>query len=142
MVPYVRCLNDCPTISLQKDLMVIVSSFLFVWLMLCLDGMQDITFQQHLMATRRSLLAAVEHSDVPFTKMVELAEVNPSQSHTPVFQAVVSFKEYSAIARESSDQGVSFNPFMIEVRVLPDEVNAAAVFEPHSQCMWHWRTPL
>ena len=77
--------------------------------------MQDITFQQHLMATRRSLLAAVEHSDVPFTKLVELADVTPSQSHTPIFQSVVSFKEYSAIARESSDQGVSFNPFMIEV---------------------------
>lgn len=77
--------------------------------------LQDITFQQHLMATRRSLLAAVEHSDVPFTKLVELADVTPSQSHTPIFQSVVSFKEYSAIARESSDQGVSFNPFMIEV---------------------------
>ena len=76
---------------------------------------QDMTFQQFLMATRRSFLAAVEHSDVPFTKMVELANVTPSQSYTPIFQAVVSFKEYSAIARESSDMGVSFNPFMLEV---------------------------
>ncbi len=83
----------------------------------CTVATQDTTFQQHLMATRRSLLAAVEHSDVPFTKMVELADVTPSQSYTPVFQAVVSFKEYSAIARESSEQGVSFNPFMLEVRL-------------------------
>ena len=79
--------------------------------------LQDITFQQHLMATRATLLAAVEHSDVPFTKLVELANVTPSQSHTPVFQAVVSFKEYSSIARESSQMGVSFNPFMLEVGV-------------------------
>ena len=80
--------------------------------------LQDVSFREHLLATRQSLLAAVEHSDIPFTRLVELANVTPSQAHTPVFQAAVTFKEHAAMARETSDQGISFSPFMIEVSYM------------------------
>ena len=65
------------------------------------------TFKDHVKAVRSTLLAAMEHSDIPFPKLVEALDIPQTPSYTPVFQALVSLAdEPLAAATKNAAEGL------------------------------------
>ena len=50
------------------------------------------SFAQHLDATRRSVLGAFEHQDLPFERLVQALELPRDLSHPPLFQVLLSMQ--------------------------------------------------
>ncbi len=70
------------------------------------------SFKDYLKSVRSTLLTAMEHSDIPFPKLVEALEIPQTPAYTPVFQALVSLADEPLTA--SQDVADSFR-----LRVLP-----------------------
>ena len=50
-------------------------------------------FRDFAKAVRSTLLTAMDHSDIPFPKLVEALDIPQTPSYTPVFQALVSLAD-------------------------------------------------
>ncbi|HSF41157.1 MAG TPA: condensation domain-containing protein, partial [Thermoanaerobaculia bacterium] len=72
----------------------------------------DPSFQELLRRVHGSTLAALEHQDLPFERLVE--ELNPGRSlaHTPLFQVAFTFQHASPVPREL--QGLRLRPLPLE----------------------------
>ena len=61
-------------------------------------------FRDFVKDVRSTLLTAMEHSDIPFPKLVEALNIPQNPSYTPVFQALVSLADepLTAAAKETA----------------------------------------
>ncbi len=76
----------------------------------------DKTFTQLLRSVRDTALAAYQHSDIPFDKVVQALRPPRARSHHPIFQVLLAFNERGAGQLEAShftisDLEVSFPQF-------------------------------
>ena len=72
-----------------------------------LTGRQS--FTQLVGQMRQTFLEGLQHSDVPFGKLVEALNVPRSAAYTPVFQAICWLKEEAAIAHTEDFPSISFH---------------------------------
>lgn len=89
----------------------------------CLTG--NPTFKEHVKAVRSTLLAAMEHSDIPFPKLVEALDIPQTPSYTPVFQALVSLAdEPLTAATKDAAEGLRLHALPTMVSTSRDENTA------------------
>ena len=67
------------------------------------------SFKQLVSQMRQTFLEGLQHSDVPFGKLVEALNVPRSAAYTPVFQAICWLKEEAAIAHTEDFPSISFH---------------------------------
>lgn len=67
----------------------------------------DPTVANLLQRTQSTLGNAIEHSDLPFDKLVELLKPSRALSHTPLFQVSIAFQEFSSEREELCLDGLT-----------------------------------
>ena len=67
-----------------------------------------------LAAVRDTYLGALEHEDLPFTKIIELLGIQRVANRTPLFQAIVAVNEQSQLQGGGDEVTPEFSP-------VPDE---------------------
>lgn len=72
-----------------------------------LAGQQS--FKQLVSQMRQTFLEGLEHSDVPFGKLVEALNVPRTAAYSPVFQAICWLKEEAAIAHVEDFPSIGFH---------------------------------
>ncbi len=77
------------------------------------------SFKDFVKSVRGTLLTAMEHSDIPFPKLVEALEIPQTPSYTPVFQALVSLADEPLAASANASTG-------FKLQSLPTMVNFAS----------------
>ena len=76
------------------------------------------TFKQVLAGVREAYLAALEHEDLPFNKLVQLLGIQRAPNRTPLFQAIVAVNAQPAASNGAKPE---FSP------VLEEEVSWCSV---------------
>nr|WSX75586.1 amino acid adenylation domain-containing protein [Streptomyces sp. NBC_00899] len=75
-----------------------VVGFLSTTMVLRCDLTGDPAFSDLLRATRRNVISALTHSDVPFEQLVDALRVERDLSRTPLFQAMFALHTYGDVA--------------------------------------------
>ena len=82
-----------------------------------LAGQQS--FKELVSQMRQTFLEGLEHSDVPFGKLVEALNVPRTAAYSPVFQAICWLKEEAAIAHVEDFPSIGFHFLGRMVSLLP-----------------------
>ncbi|MFJ9977585.1 amino acid adenylation domain-containing protein [Streptomyces cyaneofuscatus] len=100
-------------------------------LVLRLDLGGDPTPEQLVIRARDTTLAALDHADLPFERLVDLLDVERSLERHPLFQVMLNYQTRTAEGPELS--GLSSEPVAVHTRTAKFDLTVTLVQEPGTE---------
>ncbi|MCA9126851.1 MAG: amino acid adenylation domain-containing protein [Planctomycetales bacterium] len=99
------------------------------------------TWGDALKKTIESTHEALEHQDVPFSRLIDLAEVPRDAIHTPLFQVLFAFQNLPF--REPASEAFLCSPYVVDPGTATFDLTLMVGFRDNqAHCAWQYRSEL